>query len=311
MSGSPGRRGTLQFYRADTHEPETDTYSETTVFMSSRELGWDGIVVEAGKSISWAPDNTESAAHYIGMNLGPKPTWLEKLEHGTFRKVALPPRGFWIQPARDPFSFRLLSPSHYGGLAICPEKMRRVLGHSVDLRYHFGLIDETLATVALGLLLETERGGATGPLFADALGIAFASGLARHAIKSVAPSSRSGGLTPKKMKLVLETIDDALGSSITVSGLAAAAELSPAHFAREFKRCTNESPHAYVMRRRLERARDMLLGGHSAGDVALRCGFSDGAHLARVFKQRFGLSPSMFKRRTGEARAARDERDAG
>jgi AraC family transcriptional regulator len=225
---------------------------------------------------------------------------MEKRERGTFRKVVLPPRGLWIQPASDPFSLRILSPSHYGGLGICPEKMRRVLGHSVEVQYHFGLIDEPLAMVALGLLLEAEKGGTTGPLFADALGVAFAARLARYANRGLAPSSRSGGLTPKKVKLVQEIIEEAMGSSITVSELAAAAELSPAHFAREFKRCTNEAPYAYVIRRRLERARDMLMGGLSVTDVALRCGFSDGAHLSRLFKQRFGLTPSLFRRRTAK-----------
>src|SRR5215471_4589909 len=112
-SGSPGRRGTLEFYRADTHELDTDLQTETTVLMSSRELGWDGIVVEAGKSISWAPDNIETPTHYVAINLAPTPIWMEQRERGTFRKVVLPPHGFWIQPARASFSLRILSPSHY------------------------------------------------------------------------------------------------------------------------------------------------------------------------------------------------------
>ncbi|MDB4963073.1 MAG: AraC family transcriptional regulator [Myxococcales bacterium] len=73
--------------------------------------------------------------------------------------------------------------------------------------------------------------------------------------------------------------------------------LSPAHFTREFKRATGTSPHAYIMQRRLARAWRLLVAGKALADVASQSGFCDQAHLSRLFKIRYGVTPGVFRRR--------------
>ncbi len=94
---------------------------------------------------------------------------------------------------------------------------------------------------------------------------------------------------------MIEAIEDRI-ASLTVGELAAVIGLSPAHFAREFKRATRETPHTFVLRRRLERARQLLIEGCPISEAAQRCGFSDQPHLTRAFKERYGLSPGVFVR---------------
>ncbi len=65
-----------------------------------------------------------------------------------------------------------------------------------------------------------------------------------------------GGLSSRRLRLVLEHIEDTLGQPIKLRELAALAGISARHFERAFRQSTGSSPHAYVMDRRLHRARD-------------------------------------------------------
>jgi ABC-type nitrate/sulfonate/bicarbonate transport system substrate-binding protein len=65
-----------------------------------------------------------------------------------------------------------------------------------------------------------------------------------------------GGLSSRRLKLVLEYIEDTLGQPIKLRELAALAGVSARHFERAFRQSTGSSPHAHVMNRRLHRARD-------------------------------------------------------
>jgi AraC family transcriptional regulator len=73
--------------------------------------------------------------------------------------------------------------------------------------------------------------------------------------------------------------------------------LSTAHFARMFRKSTGETPHQFVLRQRLERAKSML-GAPDARvlDVALACGFKTQQHFAEVFRNFWRVSPTQYRR---------------
>jgi AraC family transcriptional regulator len=85
-----------------------------------------------------------------------------------------------------------------------------------------------------------------------------------------------------------------LGSTGSIhEGLSAVAQRSPAYFSRSFKQALGEPPHAYVVRRRLERASHLIItSSASLREIARSVGFSDQTHLCRLFRQAFGQSPS-------------------
>jgi len=100
-----------------------------------------------------------------------------------------------------------------------------------------------------------------------------------------------------QVRRVRSYVDGHIGERIRVTNLSAVAQLSAAHFSRAFKRTFGESPHAFVIRRRLECAAHYLLHTEaSVSDIALRCGFADQAHLCRAFRQATGLSPAIWRR---------------
>lgn len=84
--------------------------------------------------------------------------------------------------------------------------------------------------------------------------------------------------------------------ALRVDDLAAAAGLSKAHFSREFRRAFGESPHAYLLTRRLERAAALLRGtDRSVADICLSVGLQSIGSFTTSFSRTFGLSPTAYR----------------
>ena len=115
--------------------------------------------------------------------------------------------------------------------------------------------------------------------------------------RSGANGSGTGGLAGWQIARVRAFIDKNLHGTIHTRDLSAVARRSAAHFARSFKQSFGESPHAYVMRRRLEKACHLMItSSESLSQIALSVGFSDQSHLCKRFKQALGQSPSNWRR---------------
>ncbi|HTC08754.1 MAG TPA: helix-turn-helix domain-containing protein [Acetobacteraceae bacterium] len=105
-----------------------------------------------------------------------------------------------------------------------------------------------------------------------------------------------GGVSPGAMRRLHEYVEAHLGEHIDLGVLAGIAGLSVFHFAREFKQSTGVTPHHYLVRKRVERARHMLAGtDFSLSEIALAAGFSDQSHLTRHFRRMLGTTPGEFR----------------
>jgi AraC family transcriptional regulator len=87
-----------------------------------------------------------------------------------------------------------------------------------------------------------------------------------------------------------------LTESVRIEDVAAAAGLSPFHFARLFRSTTGITPHRYLMLARVERAKAMLLQcDRTMTEIATEAGFSDQSHMSKVFRRLMGCSPTRFR----------------
>ena len=95
----------------------------------------------------------------------------------------------------------------------------------------------------------------------------------------------------------MEYVDAYLGEVITLADLASAAGLTRMHFAAQFKAATSTRPHDYLLRRRVERAQEMLLSGQmSVVEIGLSLGFETQSHFTSVFKRLVGRPPHAWRR---------------
>ena len=106
-----------------------------------------------------------------------------------------------------------------------------------------------------------------------------------------------GRLLAWQARKVRDYIDSHIAGSVFVADLCALVQRSQAHFSRSFKCTFGESPHVFLVRRRVELAAQyMLTTDASLSDIALRCGFTDQAHLCKHFRQAAGRTPAAWRR---------------
>jgi AraC-like DNA-binding protein len=100
------------------------------------------------------------------------------------------------------------------------------------------------------------------------------------------------GLSPGAKRRVLEYMDAHFDEQLTLESLARVAGLSVHHFARAFRQSTGEPPHQYLLRRRIDRATELLKQPElPLSEIALAVGFSDHSHFARHFRRLVGMTP--------------------
>lgn len=92
-----------------------------------------------------------------------------------------------------------------------------------------------------------------------------------------------------------EYIDTRVGSNPSLEEIALAAGMSLFHLLRQFKAAIGLPPHAYLMQRRVDQARRLMLKGHALRDVAIRVGYADQAHFSREFPRFYGVAPSTVR----------------
>jgi len=99
-----------------------------------------------------------------------------------------------------------------------------------------------------------------------------------------------------RLKRVMQYIDDNLDAKVTLQHLAAVAGLSRMHFAAQFRAAVGMRPHDYLLKRRIERAQELLQRADaSLVDVALTVGFQTQAHFTTVFKRFAGDTPYQWR----------------
>jgi len=169
----------------------------------------------------------------------------------------------------------------------------------IEIKKQFLVRDPAVEAIIMNLAREAAGGSPAGRLYVES-GCEF---LAHHLIyrysnlSSTLPRSM-GGLSSRRLKLVLEFIEDTLGQPIKLRELAALAGISARHFERAFRQSTGSSPHAYVMNRRLHMARDLLIHQPELpiDQIAVRSGFSSSSHFSSAFRRRTGLTPTEFRK---------------
>jgi AraC-like DNA-binding protein len=190
-------------------------------------------------------------------------------------------------------------------LMIRPEFLSRAIeehwgadSRKVEVIKQFLIRDPVIEATTLDLAREAADGSPAGRLYAESACEFLAHRLIyRYSTLSRPPPRSVGGLSRRRLKLVLDYIEDTLGQPIRLRELAALAGVSARHFERAFRQSTGSSPHAYVMERRLHKARDLLINQPELpiDQIALRFGFSSSSHFSLAFRRQNGLTPTAFR----------------
>ena len=159
-------------------------------------------------------------------------------------------------------------------------------GGEIELRPHRKFADSRLGALVAAVHAEMVAGFPNGRLFLDSLEQAMAVALVNgHAVRHRAVQIYRGGLGAGRLRRIKELVHAKMEDDLSLSELAQSVGLSTAHFARMFRKSTGETPHQFVTRQRVERAKAMLRAPDMRVlDVAVACGFKTQQHFAQVFR---------------------------
>ena len=151
--------------------------------------------------------------------------------------------------------------------------------------------------LAISSVLRSAHASRTG--LSDIAASTLAHRLAEHLRVEYAgiPGARRKGLLDRRtVDRIAEYVDTELEHELTLDRLADVAMLSPFHFARAFKATTGLAPHQFVVARRMDRAKRMLLATKKpVPDIAYAVGLSNLGHFRRMFRRHLGLNPGELR----------------
>jgi AraC-like DNA-binding protein len=173
-----------------------------------------------------------------------------------------------------------------------PEKRSQALGAT-----HGNASDNTIIEKLKHAISEAERSCEQhGALCAKMLRLALATHRLRVSSETDTVSRKVAPLSKWRLKRTMQHIDAHLTEPISLPDLAKVAGLSAMYFAAQFRVATGLRPHEFILRRRIDKAKDLLSDErNSLADVALSVGFQTQSHFTTVFKRFAGATPSQWR----------------
>ncbi len=257
-----------------------------SVAASSVGRGWQRLTAEH-QHLPPAESDGHLDGDLLSVQLDP-PRELQLWRGDRERRVALRPHDVLQVPSGERARLAWTERSEVVNLLLAPEEAALVDEVAV-------VQDPVVAHLAHALLAALALPPSAGePLFVDGVD---------QALRAHLRSRRAPRPVPSRVlsRRELDRVDDLIAADLTaalrVEDLAAQIPMSPAHFSRAFKLATGTTPHAHVMRHRLEAARRLLATTpRDLGHIAERTGFADASHLSRQVRRHLGVTPGEYRR---------------
>lgn len=206
-----------------------------------------------------------------------------------------------IMPASMPYETNWQCRAEILILCLQPQLMANiaeqlVISDRVEIIEHWTASDLLIQQLGLGLRTELQKGSPM-PLYVDA----FATILATHLLRqystakqlSLKPAER---LSNNQLAHVAAYIDENLESELSLAELALVLNMNLYRFVRAFKQTIGLSPHQYVLKQRIERAKFLLANTNlTLQDISYQLGFSSQSHFTTTFRRSVGVTPKVFR----------------
>ncbi len=273
--------------------------AEAPLRASSDCFGWEGIHVEHFQVSAFETGEIALLKHAVVLQLQGSMS-IEWRAGGKSSFLTLFPGQVSVVPAHLPHASRSGDGGEFVAVALDPRFLQlHCLGSAgvgAELSLSLGANDPLISAICQTLLDEVINGAPAGRIYAETLGAALAVHLAdRFSDRRVAPASGAALRSRREVRRAIEYIHANLGRDLSLTEMATAVSLSPFHFSRVFKHSTGVSPYQFVLRQRIQRAKELLLSGaETIADVALRVGFCDQSHFTAQFKRICGVTPRQF-----------------
>jgi AraC family transcriptional regulator len=282
---------------------------EGKLLSSSEGLNWSGLKLWQWEGVPPQEASEPLNQHMLLIHTTPQAvTTLEKAEGYRDEGLARPGDLNLISAGETTYC-RWEKPLSFIRLELAPTLLQEVALQTrlanpdrLELPHRFRQQDERLLQLGHWLLDELRQDNPGGKLYAESLTNVLVVHLLRHysvtsnsTFSTQALFSSQNRLSRQEVAQVIEYMRAHLAQDLSLEELGQAANLSPSYLVRLFKQTTGLAPHQYLIKLRVEQAKELLLDGKlSITQVAGAVGFTDQSHLHRHFKKWVGTTPKAF-----------------
>jgi AraC family transcriptional regulator len=271
--------------------------------LSSCLIDWRSALLRQWRGTSAEMDQPPLDHHYVVQHLGGAKRVHRKGE-GSAVSAVVESGALSFVSAGTNFRWRTEGPIQFAHLYVSPELLKETAvclerPAEVQLIDQVGCRDPLLETLFAAMLAQAREPGPLCANYMDSLLETFLMRLiVAHTNACVRPASGSETLASFQLNRVIDLIEAHLARHLALSELAHAAGTSVFHFSRAFRNAVGETPHQFVLRRRVARARALLRETNLPVPlVASKCGFNNPVHFARAFARLVGTTPLRFRQR--------------
>ncbi|MBD2608694.1 helix-turn-helix transcriptional regulator [Scytonema hofmannii FACHB-248] len=271
--------------------------------LTSLDVGWHGVTFGYMCQPAYeVPEVSTPRWHSIAIfTHGNRVIHAERKLDGRFHRDAVVGGDIVINPVNVGQSAAWDAEGDFIILGIEPDVFARTInesadGKDVELLPHFATPDPLIYQIGLALKSVLENNPTNSRLYAETMINALSVHLMQHysTCKPILPEYKDG-FSKYKFKKVIDYINAHLEQDLSLTELAALVQISPHYFSHLFKQSMGISAHQYVIRCRVERAKNLLLQGNlSLAEVAYKVGFANQSHLNRHFKRLLGVTPKQI-----------------
>lgn len=267
-----------------------------------RNAAWDGIRLEHCRLRRGEFPEHHHREHVVLIALSDGCKGELRTESGLGMRGTQKRGGLCVLPSGLLHQAYLEGTSEHLALFLEPALVRRAASESrlssgIEILERYSRGDKVISSIGMALLGELDSQGVSGRLYAESLANVLAVHLLRYyTAAGVEPERFTGGLSGLKLKQVMAFITEHYSGEIRLAELAQVAGMSSFHFVREFKRATGTTPHQYLIRYRVDRAKALLADNKlPLIEVGLRSGFSHQSHFTRLFRKLTGTTPHTYR----------------
>jgi AraC family transcriptional regulator len=278
-------------------------YVPGTVTAASDDLSWNGVLLR-GYRYGALDVIVPPVRDFTIVSYRRGATFMERRCEGAWTKTHCAPgdvslltrsqRSHWHWTGEIDVSHVYLSDTLVSG--ICAEVTDRCIA-DVRLQDVLRTHDPIVTAAVAAITREAQQQPLGSALYVEAVATQLAVHLLRkYASVTFREPSGKGRLSPAQVRRLTEYIDNRLHGQLNLETLAAVAGVGVWTFTRHFRASFGRTPHAYIIERRIDRARRLLVQGRlPIKEVASVCGFADQAHMTRVFQTHLHTTPALLR----------------
>lgn len=270
--------------------------------LTSKHSGWDGIALESFHNVpAVAVPEHEHPTHFFNLlakgNI--KAQWTTE---GRSHSAENTPGTLYLLPAGTRDRLTWSGPTTRVVLVMEPRFLTRALESTahlkeVELTTHWNLRDRHIQSLMMAMYADLEDGSPAGPIYGESLGVALSHYLIRrYSFRTERKAEYRGGMPEARLNRVLDFINQNLAKDLRLWELAQLAGMSPHYFCELFKASTGMTAYQYVLRARMDRAKQYLRDPKmTVAGAGLAVGFDDQSHFTKVFRRMIGVTPMNYR----------------